>query len=256
MNQTFIPGIYNYCDRWCERCTFTSRCQNYEGTSKLTSDQLDINNKAFWENIASNFTDAIQLLNKTAEKHGFDLTTPLTEKEQEDFWEKESLLKTAAKQYALSKLCKQYQRTVMPFIKKSEEFTDKARELTTQLHLGINTEEEVVHTIAGIGDCYDIIQWYLFFIDAKLQRAMRGKMENEDWETENRFPKDSDGSAKIAAIAIEKSMGAWSRLYNLLPASEDAILKALSLLAQLKRKTSEEFPGAINFKRPGFDDFD
>jgi hypothetical protein len=22
----FIPGIYNYCDRWCERCRFTSRC--------------------------------------------------------------------------------------------------------------------------------------------------------------------------------------------------------------------------------------
>ncbi len=154
MNQTFIPGIYNYCDRWCERCTFTSRCRNYEGTSKLTSDQLDINNKAFWENIASNFTEAIQLLHKAAEKHGFDLTTPLTEKEEEDFREKESLLKTATKQHALSKLCKQYQKTVMPFIKKSEEFTDKTRELTRQLRLGINTEEEVVHTIAGIGDCY------------------------------------------------------------------------------------------------------
>jgi len=25
----FIPGIYNYCDRWCERCAFTSRCMNY-----------------------------------------------------------------------------------------------------------------------------------------------------------------------------------------------------------------------------------
>jgi len=25
----FIPGIYNYCDRWCERCPFTSRCLTY-----------------------------------------------------------------------------------------------------------------------------------------------------------------------------------------------------------------------------------
>ena len=24
-----IPGIYNYCDRWCERCPFTSRCMVY-----------------------------------------------------------------------------------------------------------------------------------------------------------------------------------------------------------------------------------
>jgi len=26
----FISGIYNYCDRWCERCNFTSRCLVYE----------------------------------------------------------------------------------------------------------------------------------------------------------------------------------------------------------------------------------
>jgi len=25
----FISGIYNYCDRWCERCAFTHRCRVY-----------------------------------------------------------------------------------------------------------------------------------------------------------------------------------------------------------------------------------
>ena len=24
-----IPGIYTYCDRWCERCAFTSRCLQF-----------------------------------------------------------------------------------------------------------------------------------------------------------------------------------------------------------------------------------
>jgi len=24
-NPVFISGIYNYCDRWCERCALTSR---------------------------------------------------------------------------------------------------------------------------------------------------------------------------------------------------------------------------------------
>ena len=28
-NPDFIPGIYNYCDRWCERCAFTARCMNF-----------------------------------------------------------------------------------------------------------------------------------------------------------------------------------------------------------------------------------
>ena len=25
----FIPGVFNYCDRWCERCPFSSRCRVY-----------------------------------------------------------------------------------------------------------------------------------------------------------------------------------------------------------------------------------
>jgi len=25
----FISGVYNYCDRWCERCPLTSRCLTY-----------------------------------------------------------------------------------------------------------------------------------------------------------------------------------------------------------------------------------
>ncbi len=41
----------------------------------------------------------------------------------------------------------------------------------------------------------------LFFIDVKLQRALHGKLENEDWETENDFQKNSDGSAIIALIS-------------------------------------------------------
>ena len=25
--ERFIPGIFNYCDRWCERCPQTARCR-------------------------------------------------------------------------------------------------------------------------------------------------------------------------------------------------------------------------------------
>jgi len=28
-NPRLIPGIYNYCDRWCERCGFTDRCLQF-----------------------------------------------------------------------------------------------------------------------------------------------------------------------------------------------------------------------------------
>jgi len=254
MKEKFIPGIYNYCDRWCGRCTFTSRCRNYEGVGKLSTEQLDINNKAFWDTISSNFVKGIELLHKAAAEHGIDLNKPFTKEEETNYKQRETLLRTTAKQHPLSKLCKQYQAIARPFAKKSEGFVDKTRELVDHLHLGLKTPEDVVYTVADIGDCFEVIQWYLFFIDAKLQRSLHGKIGGEDWETENGFQKDSEGSAKIALIAIEKSIGAWSRLYELMPSSEDVALDALSLLVQLKEKTSAEFPQAMQFKRPGFDD--
>lgn len=255
MKQKFISGIYNYCDRWCERCTFTTRCRNFESTSKLSSDELDINNKAFWDNISNNFKKAIELLHNAAKEYGIDLNKPMTKGEEEDYDRKRSLIKNTAKNHQLSSLCKQYQKIVMPFFKDeiSKELVEKKEALVSSLHMGITSEEDAVHTMAGLGDCEEIIRWYLFFIDAKLQRALHGKIEGEDWEEDNGFQKDSDGSAKIAIIAIERSMNAWVKLYELMPASEDVALKSLSILSQLKKKALEEFPKAMEFKRPGFD---
>ena len=31
----FILGIYNYCDRWCETCAFTSRCRVFADRAEM-----------------------------------------------------------------------------------------------------------------------------------------------------------------------------------------------------------------------------
>lgn len=45
----YIPGIYNYCDRWCERCQFTSRCLSHsigeDQNKKL--EEIDQENERF-----------------------------------------------------------------------------------------------------------------------------------------------------------------------------------------------------------------
>jgi hypothetical protein len=256
MSNNFIPGIYNYCDRWCERCTFTSRCRNYEGTGKLKPEQLDVHNKVFWDSISANFTSAIELLHKIAEEKGIDLDNIMTKEEEVQYHKRKSLLRITAKEHDLSKLCKQYREIVLPFFKKEidQELVDKTRELVSHLHIGMRSEEEVVHTMANLGDCEEVISWYVFFMDAKLQRALQGKMNGEEWEVENGYAKDSDGSAKIAIISIERSTEAWVKLFELLSSSEDTALKALAVLSRMKQKALEEFPQAMQFKRPGFDD--
>ncbi len=255
MGKAFIPGIYNYCDRWCERCNYTSRCRNYESTSKLSPEQLDIHNKVFWDNISDNFKKAMEWLHQSARKHGIDLNK-MDPEEEKAYEERERTINTATRQHDLSKLSKQYRNLVTPFFKREarQELLAKSKELVSHLEMGIKTKKEAVDAMTGLEECEDVICWYLFFIDAKLQRALHGKLEGEDWEEDNGYQKDSDGSAKVAIIGIEQSIGAWLRFYELLPEAEDTALTALSILSKLKQKALEEFPHAMAFKRPGFDD--
>jgi len=68
------------------------------------------------------------------------------------------------------------------------------------------------------------------------------------------FPKDSEGSAKIALIAMDRSIAAWSGLRTALGADEaDDVLDRLAQLAAIRRETEKLFPKARAFKRPGFD---
>ena len=34
-----ITGIHNYCDRWCERCPFTTQCGSYALEDSLWDDE-------------------------------------------------------------------------------------------------------------------------------------------------------------------------------------------------------------------------
>jgi hypothetical protein len=66
-------------------------------------------------------------------------------------------------------------------------------------------------------------------------------------------PKSCDGSAKVALIGIERSIGAWGLLLQHFPDQEDTILDLLSILQKLLRMTEAEFPMARMFYRPGLD---
>ena len=76
-NPKFIPGIYNYCDRWCERCFLTSRCMTYAIDAEDNNDPSarDLNNKVFWERLHAIFRQTAKMLNELASEMGVDLTS-------------------------------------------------------------------------------------------------------------------------------------------------------------------------------------
>ena len=106
---------------------------------------------------------------------------------------------------------------------------------------------------ATLDELVEIIFWYHHFIYVKLMRAVRGALGNTPEILED-FPKDSDGSAKVALIAIDRSMAAWGCLNDCFPSHRPQILAIIQHLECLRRRVEIVFPQARNFVRPGFDE--
>jgi hypothetical protein len=103
-----------------------------------------------------------------------------------------------------------------------------------------------------LNDAAEVIRWYQQQIYVKLNRALssaRSEAE-EKWDD---APKDSDGSAKVALIGINRSISAWGIILRYCPHCKKNIIKTISHLSRLCSITEKVFPDARAFIRPGFD---
>jgi hypothetical protein len=245
-----IAGIYNYCDRWCERCGSTGRCLSYKmDRATALRDRAGADRASFWDDIARSFALARRLVEREARKHGIDLDSAdaLVEAEREE----RSRRRAAARRgSALHQAATAYWKTGRALLERLRpELSATAAELQAQVRLGAGHPEE---TAAEIGEGLDVVQWYLFFIDVKLQRAVASRVDR-DRDGDDGLPCDAEGSAKIALVAIDRSIGAWARLRGHFDCEADAILDLLVQLERLRRAVEREFPGARAFRRPGLD---
>lgn len=264
-NPDFISGIYNYCDRWCERCAFTSKCFLYatENADPANDDPeaRDINNAKFWARLESIFKETGEMLREMAEEAGVDLDSV----EAEAAAAAHQHQREQAKEHPLSSSTRNYALQVQKWFE--EEFaveTSVHDDLTGQAR---NSADEI-----EVADAVDIIRWYQFFIAAKTYRAVLGL---EDRLTDSEPPDidpfadddlsdeeiimqadayDSDGSAKIALIAMDRSIAAWHAMLASLPEKNDSIKPLIVKLERLRRSLEKTFPHARDFFRPGFDE--
>ena len=71
----YISGIYNYCDRWCERCQFTSRCLNCTLVEEQFGDfqENDEFNEAFWQRFSEMLQSTLAMVKEMAREKGIDI---------------------------------------------------------------------------------------------------------------------------------------------------------------------------------------
>ncbi|PKL51042.1 MAG: hypothetical protein CVV39_00415 [Planctomycetes bacterium HGW-Planctomycetes-1] len=249
-NPKFISGIYNYCDRWCERCEFTSRCMNYAMCEDKfdTPKSRDMNNKVFWDKMQGIFSVTIEMAKEAAGKMGIDLNSI-------DFEEAEKHEKQVhefSKNQPYSKIAFEYIDMVKRWFDSNEKLLEeKAQELLTHFEAEIPGTKPVDEAIK-IKDCLEIVRWYQHQIYVKLCRAASGTIRGELEEIEY-CQEDADGSAKVAIIGIERSISAWGGLLDHFPQQEQEVLNILVKLKTLLKLVEISFPNARAFVRPGFD---
>ena len=247
----YIPGIYNYCDRWCERCPFTSRCLNYEMSEEKFGDleSIDLNNEAFWKKLGETLDETLNMLKEMAEEQGIDLDTLDMEENEmpQKRMDEESVV------HILSYISKAYITLVNEWFELNAylfEHSEDEIDLNSALDdIQYPQPEDTLMLI----DSIEVIRWYQHQIYVKLKRALHSA-QDEQFEILNDFPKDSDGSTKVALIGMDRSISAWGEILKYFPDQRENIISIITHLERLRKRTENEFPDARAFVRPGFDE--
>jgi hypothetical protein len=212
---------------------------NYSVSEEEFSDPetRDIRNEAFWNKLSGIMGETLELLRESAKKWGVDLETLESIEDIEQIKAKDA----AAENHLLCRAAKRYNGWVEDWFRKREtlffEMAAAARE-------GVSLEEAI-----------EVIRWYQYFISAKVMRAVWGNIEEKEDRCDE-FASDSDGSAKIALIAIDRSIAAWAVIQHYMTDCGQEVIGIIAFLDGLRQAVEETFPNARSFIRPGFDETD
>lgn len=236
----YIPSIFNYCDRWCERCDFTDRCRNYSTQEDLierTSNPAD-EMKRFQEQVAK---DSDTVKESTTLPSDEIVPNGKLGNSRIDFNEREDKI-------SIVKEAQNYSFRIHDWLlKHNNYFESKEPVWETEGKLEENREALMV------------IGYYSLFISAKIRRASSGLLpdefsdeDDEDVASVNEY--DMNGSAKIALISIDRSIEALQTLKNNLHDFKTRISDFTEMLTDLRKNAEETFPDARAIVRPGFDE--
>jgi hypothetical protein len=219
----FIVGIFNYCDRWCDACAFTSRCRLFADMAEMEA-TLDPALKALVE------------------------VPPLEPTPPPPPWLEELL---EALDLAMHKAVDNGRPLERPLPPDHMRIQDRAHAYRARLHSWVRALELSKNNPA---DPEAVVRWFHTLIPAKIHRALRGladgQPEDRDW------PADYDGSAKVALVGIERSHTAWLDLVRRGVVTEADAAPFVADLVWLGESLERVFPNARAFIRPALDEQD
>jgi hypothetical protein len=270
-NPNFISGIYNYCNRWCDKCSFVAQCTvgtmeqliHFGRTSNepITLDEftgmMEIAtgtsiNKEDVKTITINVDELMELdEDEPSLLNDVSTSDPDSDFEAEfkaafEFVESHEII-ALAHPYSIS--CYKWKNHMSKYF-----YFDDSSENPSCQYIGkfpINSAQQKKELI----EAFETVVWYVLQIEIKLKRALHGFYTDKDDYLPGDYQTDFNGSAKIAVIGINSSLQAFEKLYAFFTEEQSSIKNKMGLLESVRAKTYEQFPNLDAFKRPGFDEF-
>lgn len=245
----FIRGIYNYCDRWCERCRATKYCMVFEeDEARLRKHEAEGTDPYDWsvvmQDVAENLKEALELLQEWAEEAGVDLSEPSSVLED--------TLDEEAREHLLCRTAEQYLDGSRGFLDKLRRILE-AEGVDLQERAEFLPSDEDLDALARMHDCYETITWYHMQIAVKIRRSISSLLDSRLSDLQELADRDAVGSAKVAYEGVCRSMAALERVCKWDRSLMDDAIPLLALLSRLREGIDSELPQHQEFIRPGLD---
>jgi len=251
--KNYIPGIFNYCDRWCEKCAYTANCLLFTKESKMVTKEIlkdgelaDISDPMFPVQGEEDEHLETDIPGETEKSSEYDFSFQSEDEERNEDEKAFAEAGLGKPMHLLEVLADEY-------FDKTHTFLD---ELFDRYKLyGSDKSKPDNPRFGEIFSEFEVINWYHTFIGAKITRALMAKsdLDDDDDEIKEFALQDINGSAKVAAIGISKSIEALNRLFPVLEDFQPVISELLVLAGKILNYLEVEFPGYKSFIRPGLD---
>jgi hypothetical protein len=219
----FIVGIFNYCDRWCERCPLTSRCRVFatlaeidfeEGNGPLTEPRIVRERRRMEERMIEMHAEFEDLGEAARPKPGTRIGQLPPDLEPSTGADP----MVVANGPALRKKMQRLRMSANPSVR-----------------LAIET-----------------IGYFSLFVPMKMMRAFSQVARSGPGDQQS----DANGSGKAALLGLERMERAWHTLIETHHYSAQEAAPFLAEIGRMQRNLNRALPNARAFVRPGFDEPD
>lgn len=265
----FIQGIFNYCDRWCEKCRFVRQCRvGIVDVDDISEDNTEVAGERV-EGHEDRLRKAMDMGEVQGDQPGEEMdaleedvpglgsdagTEELDEAEMAAYEREQEEIRQRMNAHPLTVMGETYMDMVQEWMEEHEAALEaKGLRLNAppaQRALALSPE------LLVLNEAFEEVLWFCTMLPVKTQRAIRGKAEDRTFMEEiglDPLQSDANGTAKLVLHIVDRCQAAWTTIAELMPAEADGIDPFQELLRRHGAAMRAEFPDAEKFIRPGFD---